>query len=197
MCLINYKSICEKRINLNIKSHKSVKCLKSPPQALPIPAPPTTTTNNKNTNLCSEFQISFYSFQSHSAADSEGVEGDFFIAQYFDFFFISIYKLRCVRFYVLIFNLIPQYKSNNSNFVPYGAFHVNKKMSYEVQVNWRFQNDKWKSFFLFPASHARRVIDNRKRTKVNYIIACCAHNFNFNYFLRTFHARAAFTRCLI
>lgn len=152
------------------------------------PSSPTTTTNNKNTNLCSEFQISFYSFQSHSAADSEGVEGDFFIAQYFDFFFISIYKLRC--FYVLIFNLIPQYKSKNSNFVLYGAFHVNKKMSYEVQVNWRFQ-------ILFPASHARRVVDNRKRTKVNYIIECCAHNFNFNYFLRTFHARAAFTRCLI
>lgn len=70
VCLINYESICEKQINLNIKSHKSGKCLKS---SLPLegkeslPSANNQPQNKKQQekhNLCSEFQIFFYSFQS-------------------------------------------------------------------------------------------------------------------------------------
>lgn len=81
--LINYESICGKQINLNTRSHKSENCLKSlPHQSL---------NTKKNTNLCSEFQIFFYSFQSHFLFGAKS-----FIAQYFDFFFLVV---SC--FYVL------------------------------------------------------------------------------------------------
>lgn len=56
MCLINYDSICEKQINLNIKSHKSGEMPENFASFLRKQHQ-----QQKHTNLCSEFQISSFS----------------------------------------------------------------------------------------------------------------------------------------